>query len=85
MCFEKHKALYCSLLHRMSNYFDQCVPQKVRILYLFELMPWALIKCFAFLGGCLFEVGSNSRLGTKSNKYGNKHCFVKVLTILDFL
>ena len=26
-------------------------------------------------GGCLFEVGANSRLGAYSNKYGNYYCF----------
>ena len=31
---------------------------------------WALINFFHFLGGRLFEVGANSRLGAKSNKYG---------------
>ena len=30
---------------------------------------WALINFFYFLGGRLFEVGTNSRLGAKSNKY----------------
>ena len=28
-----------------------------------------VINFFHFLGGCLFEVGTNLRLGAKSNKY----------------
>ena len=31
---------------------------------------WALIKFFCLQDGRLFEVGSNSRLGAYSNKYG---------------
>ena len=33
-------------------------------------MGWALIKFFCLLDGRLFEVGTNSRLGAYSNKYG---------------
>ena len=41
---------------------------------------WALIKFFCLQDGRLFEVGTNSRLGVYSNKYGNgksyKHAYV---------
>ena len=34
------------------------------------IRDWALIKFFCLQDGHLFEVGTNSRLGTYSNKYG---------------
>ena len=36
---------------------------------------WALISFFHFLGGRLLEVGANSRLVAKSNKYGKSSRF----------
>ena len=42
---------------------------------------WALINFFHFLGGRLFEVGANSRLGAKSNKYGIPNLTVGALVI----
>ena len=37
---------------------------------------WALINFFCLQDGCLFEVGTNLRLGAYSNKYCIQHNFL---------